>query len=249
MASSGIYQIKNAINGKSYVGSTANLKKRWTNHLSALRYGRHPNSRLQSAFDKYGEDAFGWSILEDVADSSQLISREQHHLDTLKPEYNIASIAGSTMLGRHHTEETRAKISAGNRGKHVSNEARRRMSDAQKGKRLSLQTRTKMSIARRGKPHPHKSHPVSMETRYKISKAWTLERRQAQSNRMSKAFKGKPLSNEHRRKISEAAKGRRFSEETKRKLSEALKGRPRSEETKRKISMGLKGYWSGIRGE
>ena len=51
-------------------------------------------------------------------------------------------------------------------------------------------------------------------------------------------FKGKTLSEEHKRKISEAHKGKSrkpLSEEHKRKISDTLKGKTHSEETKRKM--------------
>ena len=60
--------------------------------------------------------------------------------------------------------------------------------------------------------------------------------------------RGKPLSEEHKRKLSESKKGKPRSEESKRKISEALKGennfwygKTRSEETKRKQSEAMKG--------
>ena len=59
---------------------------------------------------------------------------------------------------------------------------------------------------------------------------------------------GKPHSEETKRKMSESLKGRTFSEETKRKMSEVhtgkpsnFKGKTHSEETKRKISESNKG--------
>lgn len=71
--------------------------------------------------------------------------------------------------------------------------------------------------------------------------------------------KGKPKSEEHKRKIGEAGKGRHMSEETRRKMSEAHKDKPHqgywkgkkrghmgpmSEETKRKIAESNKGKHS-----
>lgn len=58
---------------------------------------------------------------------------------------------------------------------------------------------------------------------------------------MSKAHKGKHLTEEHKRKIGEARKGKHHTEETKRKMSEALKGMKHTEESKRKMSEARKG--------
>lgn len=169
--SSGIYQITNQVNGKRYIGSAVNLKRRWQEHLKTLRRGEHENEHLQHAYDKYGEESFEFSVLECVDDTSQPILREQHYLDTLKPEYNIAPLAGST-LGAHYslsacakmraawTPERRAAQSERQRGKHHSEETRRRQSEAwtperkraqterQKGRYFSSETRKKMSEAR-----------------------------------------------------------------------------------------------------
>ena len=46
---------------------------------------------------------------------------------------------------------------------------------------------------------------------------------------------GKPMSDDHKKKISDAIKGKTHTEETKKKISEANKGKILSEETKRKI--------------
>jgi len=140
--SSGVYEIVNSVNGKRYVGSTMNLKKRRRNHLSRLRHNNHSNPHLQAAFCKYGEAAFLFSLLEPT-EISMLIEREQHYLDTLKPEYNTASTAGRPMLGRHHSPETRAKMSSAHntRRPHTA-ETRAKMSAAQMGHPVSAETRT-----------------------------------------------------------------------------------------------------------
>ena len=52
----------------------------------------------------------------------------------------------------------------------------------------------------------------------------------------SKRFRGKPLSEEHKRKISEARKGIKFTEEHKKHISESRKGIIFSEEHRRHLS-------------
>jgi len=209
----GIYQITNQTNGNRYIGSAVNLQKRWQNHLSALRHGRHGNRHLQRAYDKYGEGAFELSVLEYVENPSQLIPCEQHFFDMLSPEYNVAPTAGSA-LGVRHSLETRRKMSKArmgrrnpNYGKHPSPETRAKLSAAHKGKHPTAETLAKRSAALRG-------HPVSDATRAKISAALSGER--------NPNF-GKHASMETRQKMSGARKGKRFSKEHRQKISVALK--------------------------
>lgn len=66
---SGIYQIRNIINNKIYVGSTVCFKNRWAVHLFLLDRNKHGNSHLQSAWNKYGKDNFIFEILEEEVSS------------------------------------------------------------------------------------------------------------------------------------------------------------------------------------
>jgi len=106
---SGVYEILNTTNGKRYVGSAVNLRKRKGNHWHLLRQNRHHNRYLQNAWNKYGEGAFGFSALE-YWEPEFLISFEQWWINMLRPEYNICKVAGSP-LGRKCTDETKAKMS------------------------------------------------------------------------------------------------------------------------------------------
>lgn len=108
MLRSGIYKIENIINGKFYIGSAERLIKRKNNHLCYLRNGTHTNIKLQRAWDKYGEDCFKFSIIENC-ENNLLIKREQYYIDSLNPFYNICRIAGRTE-GRITSEETRRKM-------------------------------------------------------------------------------------------------------------------------------------------
>lgn len=60
----GIYQIRDIINNKSYIGLSINIEKRWLQHKSALNRNKHCNQKLQNAWNKYGAENFEWNVLE-----------------------------------------------------------------------------------------------------------------------------------------------------------------------------------------
>lgn len=119
---SGIYQIKNLVNGKIYVGSASTLRNRKCNHFSDLRDNKHPNARLQNSYNKYGRSNFEFSIIE-YCSKDKLVEREQHYIDTLDPYFNIRRIANSN-LGFKFTEESKLKMSLAQTGKVLSEEHR-----------------------------------------------------------------------------------------------------------------------------
>lgn len=221
MATSGVYQIENQVNGKRYIGSSANIQCRRRQHLSRLRRALHSNPHLQRAFDKYGEDAFIFELLAQVAPVN-LIEEEQHFLDTMQPEYNMMPVAG-TRLGCHLSLETRRKMSEARKGERNPNY----------GKPLSEATRRKLSEALSGERSPNYGKHHSAEWRRKIGEAQ----------------RGRIFSEEHRRKLAEAARGRHLSLETRSKLSEAGKRRRHSTETRKKMSEARKAYWRRIHSE
>lgn len=113
MEKSGIYQIKNKVNSKSYIGSSIRLSKRWRRHLTDLKCNVHHSLALQRAFHKYGYDNFEFIILENC-EENKLLEREQHYLNSIKPEYNICKTAGNC-LGITHSEETKQKRKVSNK--------------------------------------------------------------------------------------------------------------------------------------
>jgi hypothetical protein len=91
----GIYCIENIINHKKYIGLSRNIEQRWNEHRSKLRRGKHVNICLQRAWNKYGEDAFRFYILE-LCDSEVLSKREEYYITkerTLSHEfgYNLTN--------------------------------------------------------------------------------------------------------------------------------------------------------------
>lgn len=106
----GIYRWVNLESGKSYVGSSINLGIRLKNYFS-YNYLTDPkrNTPIHKALLKYGYSGFKLEILEFCSNKNEVIAREQHYLDLLKPEYNILEKAGSS-LGFVHSKETIAKF-------------------------------------------------------------------------------------------------------------------------------------------
>jgi len=91
----GVYKLSFQGSEKFYVGSTTeSFKLRFLRHFRSLKAKSHYNNILQKAFNKY-EGRIVLEILE-VCKPEDCISREQFHIDALKPEYNICQVAGNT---------------------------------------------------------------------------------------------------------------------------------------------------------
>lgn len=96
--SCGIYKITNNINRKIYIGQSANIEKRWREHINASQhetYYGHKKSLLYPALNKYGIDNFSFEIIEEC-DISELDERECYWINYYKSNeslngYNILS--------------------------------------------------------------------------------------------------------------------------------------------------------------
>lgn len=106
----GIYIILNNIDNRVYVGSAVNLDTRLYHHKRDLKRGKHHNEHLQNFYNKYGDDALSFEVLETITDKNILIEREQYYIDKYPNKFNICLVAGNS-LNRKCSEETKLKIS------------------------------------------------------------------------------------------------------------------------------------------
>lgn len=84
-----IYEIRNLVNDKPYVGRTTNnFKVRYLwNHKPKLEKGNHYNKHLQRAWNKYGEENFEFNIIVEINDS-YIVKAEQYWIDKLQAYKN-----------------------------------------------------------------------------------------------------------------------------------------------------------------
>jgi len=170
---SGIYQWKNNVNKKSYVGSSVNLGQRFSCYYN-YKFISNPRFKMliYKAILKYDYSNFTLEILE-YCEPEKCIEREQYYIDLLQPEYNFLKTAGS-LLGYKHTKETLAKLSAANVGefnpnfgKTHSEEARAKISAANLNKINTNEIRKKMAAAKQGEKNPMSGKTHSEESRKK----------------------------------------------------------------------------------
>lgn len=249
----GVYKIRNKVNDNIYIGSTIrSFSVRWRQWRGDLNRGRG-NKHLLSAWCHYGAEAFEFSVVEAVADPSEVFAREQYWIDYLDPEYNFDKIVTPVSpetrrkmressqgqgLGRKMSDETKAKIAASamgntrNLGKKRSEETKAKLREANKGqipwtkgKKMSDEARANMSKAQKG-------HAVSAEQRAAISAKL----------KGHKYNVGRKLSPEHCAKLAEAKRGNKnmlghkHSEESKAKMRAGHLGIKPSAETLAKLS-------------
>jgi group I intron endonuclease len=121
---SGIYQIRNLVNGKRYIGSAKSFKVRWAKHLGDLRLGRHHSAYLQRSWGIHGSGNFAFEIVELCA-VPDLIQREQSWLDAHKPEYNVSPTAANC-TGVKHSDATKLKHTLAMKGRKFPEAAAKR---------------------------------------------------------------------------------------------------------------------------
>jgi group I intron endonuclease len=133
----GVYAIQ-CVDGRTYVGSSFDVKTRCRKHREALLRGQNRNRPIQEAWVQLGAHAFRFSVLEAVPEGD-LHAAEQRWMDHFRDRgglFNVAPMAGSN-TGIKARAETKAKMTA-----------------SRIGKRAGQATLAKLSAAKAGDRHP-----------------------------------------------------------------------------------------------
>ena len=96
MKTNGIYKITNNETGEFYVGSSKNIERRWREHKRPSAWKKYPNNRMYQDMKMFGTDAFTLEVLEEC---ENLVEREQHWIDALKPTYNTVKACNRGLHG------------------------------------------------------------------------------------------------------------------------------------------------------
>ncbi len=239
-----IYITTNLINGKQYLGQ----------HRSQVYDPLYKGSGkiLKNAINKYGKENFYTEVLEWCYSDNELSEREKYWIEYFnavedKNWYNLIPGGGGVQLfgesnpmyGKHHTNETKEKISNALKGLmagennpmygvhlEVSEETRKKISESNKG--LLIGDKNPMY----GKPSPMQGKQQSAEARLKNSLAHIgthpnipPETKERLSKLKSERMRGENNPQFGKKGELSPNYGRHPSQETKEKLSQANKGK------------------------
>ena len=153
-----VYQHKNKINGKVYIGITSQKpEQRWGSQ--GCNYKSSPH--FYSAIQKYGWDNFEHNILFTELTKEQACLKEQELIkeyNLMNREFGYNSTSGGDIFVMN--EETKQKISQAmkgnqnNLGHPCSEEKKKKISNAQKGREFTKEHKQKLSEAAKNRHVP-----------------------------------------------------------------------------------------------
>lgn len=114
----GIYQIRNIVNNKVYIGQSVDIARRWWEHKARMHDPNNNcfNKPLYTAMRKYGLEMFEFTVLEECA-PEELNQKEAEYIaarNSLTPNgYNILASSEQMITTTEHCIKCGALITKG----------------------------------------------------------------------------------------------------------------------------------------
>ena len=204
-----VYCHKNKVNGKRYIGITCQqLNQRFRNGK-----GYKSSPHFNHAIQKYGWDNFEHQILfsdlsEEDAKNKEIEMIKKYNTRDSQYGYNITpggegySGKDNPWYGKHHSEESKKKMSEARKGIPKTEEWKRKISESNKGRVVTKETKAKMSKNHAnvsGENNPMYGRKLSDEAIAKMVKASKTEEAIAKMKQNKVWYSGKE--NPHAKKV------------------------------------------------
>ena len=149
-----LYEIKNKINDKRYIGQSIKVRSRLLHHINLLNKNEHPNKHLQNSWNHHGAECFTFKVLE-YCTIEDLDKKEDYYIAKYK--------SNNSQFGFNYRVDNKT-----NRGLKWSLEQREKMN---------------IAMARNPWFHNHEIPQSTMEKAWEASrnKVWTQEEREKHS--------------------------------------------------------------------
>lgn len=132
MVKHGVYCWLCRATGKMYIGSSVDTLSRERQHRAMLNAGRHHSKKLQTDWDRYGEDEFEFDLINPYVCPEDIRDEEARYIqlyDTYKTGYNETTMTGH---GTTIPPEVREKMSRAAKAAGKDEVLRRKRSEAAK---------------------------------------------------------------------------------------------------------------------
>lgn len=110
----GVYAIINEDTGRSYIGSSRDIRLRADNHYRQLSRGTHPNSILQKDFDNLGYNCFSFDVVDLAPASGDLEEMEEEEIHKLLLSncslYNLTEDGKGRFHGQEFANSNEAEV-------------------------------------------------------------------------------------------------------------------------------------------
>lgn len=101
----GVFQLKNIVNQKIFIGSSIDLVASRNRIKMELKFGNYPNADLQNDWKKYGEENFAFEILSEIKQEDDGLTHNYRKEAKQLEEMFMDELQPFGERGYHHKKE------------------------------------------------------------------------------------------------------------------------------------------------